>query len=82
MNERDLVDAGQKIESVSVSQRQAKVAETEENRADVKRVTIRLFVDIPGVAELADAADSKSADTLYRVGSTPSSGTILLLFPE
>jgi hypothetical protein len=29
----------------------------------------------PGVAELADAADSKSAGTLSRVGSTPSSGT-------
>jgi hypothetical protein len=30
----------------------------------------------PGVAELADAADSKSAEALLRVGSTPSSGTI------
>jgi hypothetical protein len=29
----------------------------------------------PGVAELADAADSKSAEALLRVGSTPSSGT-------
>ena len=31
----------------------------------------------PGVAELADAADSKSAGALLRVGSTPSSGTKL-----
>src|SRR3984893_16171177 len=29
----------------------------------------------PGVAELADAADSKSAGALLCVGSTPSSGT-------
>src|SRR5882672_8647515 len=29
----------------------------------------------PGVAELADALDSKSSGTWYRVGSTPSSGT-------
>jgi hypothetical protein len=34
----------------------------------------------PGVAELADAADSKSAEALLRVGSTPSSGTIS--FPQ
>jgi hypothetical protein len=33
----------------------------------------------PGVAELADAADSKSAEALLRVGSTPSSGTIAFL---
>jgi hypothetical protein len=32
------------------------------------------------VAELADAADSKSAEALLRVGSTPSSGTIS--FPQ
>jgi hypothetical protein len=34
----------------------------------------------PGVAELADAADSKSAGALLCVGSTPSSGTILSFF--
>jgi hypothetical protein len=34
-----------------------------------------LFSSQPGVAELADAADSKSAGALLRVGSTPSSGT-------
>jgi hypothetical protein len=33
------------------------------------------------VAELADAADSKSAGALLRVGSTPSSGTIPFCFP-
>jgi hypothetical protein len=33
-------------------------------------------ISSPGVAELADAADSKSAGTMSRVGSTPSSGTI------
>jgi hypothetical protein len=38
------------------------------------------FVSNPGVAELADAADSKSAGTLSRVGSTPSSGTTLTPF--
>jgi hypothetical protein len=32
------------------------------------------------VAELADAADSKSAEALLRVGSTPSSGTLLFSF--
>ena len=32
------------------------------------------------MAELADAADSKSAGALLCVGSTPSSGTILLAF--
>ena len=32
----------------------------------------------PGVAELADALDSKSSGTWYRVGSTPSSGTTLV----
>ena len=31
-----------------------------------------------GVAELADAADSKSAGALLRVGSTPSTATIFL----
>ena len=41
VNERDLVDAAQKIESVSLSYRQAKVADSEENTADVKRVTIQ-----------------------------------------
>ena len=35
------------------------------------------FASRPGVAELADAADSKSAGALLRVGSTPSSGTTL-----
>jgi hypothetical protein len=34
------------------------------------------------VAELADAADSKSAGALLCVGSTPSSGTILQLFSD
>jgi hypothetical protein len=34
------------------------------------------FSYTPGVAELADAADSKSAGALLCVGSTPSSGTI------
>ena len=34
------------------------------------------FPSRPGVAELADAADSKSAGALLCVGSTPSSGTI------
>jgi hypothetical protein len=33
------------------------------------------FAHDPGVAELADAADSKSAGALLCVGSTPSSGT-------
>src|SRR3984893_11666662 len=35
----------------------------------------------PGVAELADAADSKSAGALLCVGSTPSSGTLFLRSP-
>jgi hypothetical protein len=34
-----------------------------------------VFSKRPGVAELADAADSKSAGALLCVGSTPSSGT-------
>jgi hypothetical protein len=34
----------------------------------------------PGVAELADALDSKSSGTWYRVGSTPSSGTKFYFF--
>ena len=37
------------------------------------------FPSRPGVAELADAADSKSAGALLCVGSTPSSGTKNLL---
>jgi hypothetical protein len=40
------------------------------------------FAANPGVAELADAADSKSAGALLRVGSTPSSGTLLFCFSE
>ena len=36
----------------------------------------------PGVAELADALDSKSSGTWYRVGSTPSSGTTFLLITK
>lgn len=37
-----------------------------------------VFSKWPGVAELADAADSKSAGALLCVGSTPSSGTLFL----
>ena len=36
------------------------------------------MIFIAGVAELADAHDSKSCEVTPRVGSTPTSGTILL----
>lgn len=35
------------------------------------------YIEIAGVAELADAHDSKSCEVTPRVGSTPTSGTKL-----
>src|SRR6476659_8184873 len=68
--------AGSNFARIGRLQRNSRIACCQPARCLSGKARHVRFAIRPGVAELADAADSKSAGALLRVGSPPSSGTI------